>query len=133
MAQWASLPLGLATEQAEHQQTKLGTGDRGPRACGGNRGSSEGLRACRWTGGHGPRAYVQVAATRGGRVLVCHNHTCVGMHVAFVSQLHGGVTREEEETLQKDSECRSSISRHNLLAGLGAVLILEELQMYECV
>lgn len=28
MAQWALLPLGLATEQAEHQQTKLGTGDR---------------------------------------------------------------------------------------------------------
>lgn len=74
MAQWASLPLGLATEQAEHQQTKLGTGDRGPRACGGSRGSGEGLCACRWTRGHGPRAYVQGAATRGGRVLVCHNH-----------------------------------------------------------
>lgn len=58
--------------------------------------------------------------------------TIWGMHMSFVSQLHGGVTREEEETLQKDSECRSPISRHNLLAGLGAVLILGELQMWAC-
>lgn len=84
MAQWAWVPLGLATEQAEHQQPKSGTGDRGPRACGGSRQSGEGLRACSWTREHGSRAYGGGGgrtATRGDRVLVCPNHTCVGVHV----------------------------------------------------